>query len=290
MFTNSNFTPAEQVSLSNEIAKVGVQSTPFTSMLMQKGNIERANSTIYSFIEKVLDNTDDITQEEGADATNFYSSNRKELNNIMEIFSKGVSISGSAQAMKQGQLSQEVNDRLTELKIAMEKKLITGKKQDGSTGKRKMSGLIEFADSSNAVSTTGNIKEQTIKDAMQKLWNKDLMEGEYYALVNADVKENIDKIYENNYNYVHQTTNFGALANSVNTNYGTVHFLLSKHVPANKAVFFNSAYTDLAYLREPSFQPLAKNGDSNRALVVAESTLKVASPKAVSVVTTNTKA
>ena len=35
----------------------------------------------------------------------------------------------------------------------------------------------------------------------------------------------------------------------------TVHFVLSKHVPADKIVVFNDNYVDLAYLRQPHFEP-----------------------------------
>jgi len=285
MFQSTNFTNAERISLASEIAKVGVQSTPLTSMLMAKGNIEKASSTVYTWREKTLDNTDDISAAEGSDTTVFYETARAELNNVLEIFKKGASLSGSAQAMKQGQFASEINDRLLELKIAIERKLINGVKADGSTGVRQMSGLIEFASPENAVEVSGAVTEDTVKEVARNLWQQDLAEGQTYALVNADIKESIDSIYKDNYGYSHVTTNFGLVVDSVNTNYGTVNFILSKHVPADKMVVFNDAYVDLAYLREPHFEQLAKTGDSVKGQVVAETTIKVGSPKGVGVVT-----
>ncbi|MHA6251952.1 SU10 major capsid protein [Oceanobacillus sp. CAU 1775] len=285
MFTSNNFTNAEQISLAQEIAKIGQQNTPFTSLLMAKG-VEKATSTIYTFREKALSHDEDISAEEGADTTEFTASARRELNNVLQIFKKGVSISGSAQAMKSGQLDSEVADRLLELKVNMERALINGVKDDGSvSGIRKMAGLISLGDETNDVAVTGDVTEDTIKEMARKLWNQDLATGEIYALVNADIKEQIDAIYKDRYNYNHVTTNFGAIADSVNTNYGVVNFILSKHVPADKIAVFNDSYVDLAYLREPSFEPLAKTGDSVKGQVVAESTLAVKSPKAVGVVT-----
>lgn len=287
MFESTNFTNAERISLAQEIAVIGVQATPLTSMLMAKGNIEKALSTVYTWREKTLDNTDDLSAVEGEDTTVFFESARAELSNILEIFKKGASISGTAIAMKSTQLAEEVNDRLLELKINMEKKFINGLKADGSVTpfKRQLSGLIEFADPSNAVSVTGTVTEDKIKEVMRNLWNQDLAEGTYYALVNADIKEQIDAIYKDRYNYNHVTTNFGLLVDSVATNYGTLNFVLSKHVPVDKMVVFNDGYVNLAYLREPHFEPLAKTGDSVKGQVIAEATLKVASPKAVAVVT-----
>lgn len=286
MFKSENFTNAEQISLSQEIAIIGVQATPFTSMLMAKGKIEKALSTVYTWREKTLDHSEDLSAVEGSDDITFYESARAELSNILEIFKKGASISGTAVAMKSTQFAEEVNDRLLELKINMEKKFINGTKADGSVSpfKRQLSGLIEMADADNEVEAT-EITEDTIKEAMRKLWDKDLAEGTVYAFLNADLKEQVDAIYQDRYGYSHVTTDFGLLVDSINTNYGKVHFVLSKHVPADKVVFFNDAYVDLAYLRQPHFEPLAKSGDNVKGQVVAEATLKVGSKKAVSVVT-----
>jgi len=287
MFTSSNFTNAESISLAKEIALIGVQATPLTSMLMANGKIEKALSTVYTWREKQLDNTDDISAVEGADTSVFYESARAELNNVLEIFKKGASVSGTAIAMKTSQLAEEVNDRLLELKINIEKKLINGAKNDGSVSPfiRRMSGLIEFADATNAVAATTSVTEDNVKEVMRNLWNKNLAQGQYFALVNADIKEQIDAIYKDRYNYNHVTTNFGLVVDSVNTNYGTLNFVLSQHVPVDKLVAFNDAYLSLAFLREPAFEPLSKTGDSVKGQVVAEGTIKVASPKAISVLT-----
>lgn len=283
MFKSTNFTQSELVNLSKEIAVIGVQATPLTSLLLSKG-FEKATSTIYTWREKTLSHDEDITAVEGEDTTVFTESGRRELNNVLEIFKKGVSVSGTAQAMQSNQFASEVNDRLLELKVNIEKKLINGIKNDASTsGKRQMAGLIAFADTTNAV--TGSMSEALVKEAMRKLWVQDLAEGNYYALVNADVKEAIDNIYADRYSYQHKTTNFGLIIDSIETNYGTLNLILSKHVPADKMVVFNDAYVDLVYLREPAFEPLAKTGDSVKGQVIAEATLKVASPKAVAVVT-----
>lgn len=286
LFKHDNFTQTEQISLAQEIAKIGVEETPFTSMLMAKGNIEKALSTVYTWREKTLNTLDDTSAAEGSDDITFYESARRELNNVLQIFKVGVSISGTVSAMKASQLSEEVADRLLELKINMEKKFLLSTKDDGSTsGIRKMAGLLEQADSNNDVAVTGAITEADIKQAMRNLWNQKLGAGQVYAFVNADLKDQIDSLYEDKYNYNHVETNFGMLVNSINTNYGRVNIVLSAHIPADKVVFFKDSYVDLAYLRQPSVEALAKTGDSQKAQIVAEATLKVASPKAVSIVT-----
>ncbi|MEK4759609.1 DUF5309 family protein [Viridibacillus sp. FSL E2-0187] len=286
MFTSQNFTANEKISLSKEIAEIGKQSTPLTSLLMSKGNIEKALSTIYNWREKTLDTTDDLTFAEGSVTDTFQASVRKEYNNILQIFKKAVEISGSSEAMQANQLSQEVTDRLVEMKQNLERTLIIGLKDDGSTsGKRKMSGLIEFADTTNAVTGKITTTVDLTKQAARKLWNQDIAEGNLYVLIGADAKEQVDEFYKGSYSYQHVTTNFGIVVDSINTNYGTLNYVLSKHIPADKIVVFNDSYVDLVTLREAHFEPLAKVGDSNRGQILGEYSMKVGSPKGISVIT-----
>ncbi|WP_150284753.1 DUF5309 family protein [Rummeliibacillus sp. TYF-LIM-RU47] len=290
MFTSKNFTQNEKIALSQEIAEIGKQATPFTSLLMAKGNVEQSLSTIFNWREKTLDNTEDITFAEGSVTDAFQQSVRKEYNNVLQIFKKAVEISGTAERMANGQLSAEISDRLLEMKIQIEKTLINGTKDDGSvSGIRKMSGLIEFADATNAVEGAIAKTVELVKQSARNLWDKDLAEGTLYVLLGADAKEQVDNYYNGSYSYQHVTTNFGLVADSVNTNYGTLNFVLSKHIPADKVVVFNDVYVDLVTLREASFEPLAKIGDSERGQVVSEYSLKVGSPKGISVVTLTTK-
>lgn len=284
MIKSNTFLETEQLSLSNELVVLGIQATPLTSLLLSKGSVEKAMSTVYTWREKTIDNTDDITFAEGSETNVFQESVKRELSNILQIFKKAVSISGTAEAMQRNKFSEEVSDRLLELKINLEKTLINGLKDDGSTtGIRKMSGIIEFADAANNVTTGDGVG--ALLEGMRKMWNNDLSEGQYYAFVNADIKEEIDTHYQSSYSYQHKTTNFGLLVETINTNYGTVNLVLSKHVPADKIVLFNDKYVDLVSLREAHFEALAKTGDSTKGHIVGEYSLKVASSKGVAVLT-----
>lgn len=288
MINSSNvLTVSENISLSHELAVLGVQQTPFTSLLLSKG-VERALSTVHTWKEKTLDDTADISAVEGADTLTFQASAKREISNTLEIFKKAVSISGTAEAMQSTKFSEEVADRLLELKINLEKKLINGLKADGSVTPfiRQLSGIVEFADATNAV--TGANVGDIIKTGMRNLWNNDLQEGTYYAFVNADVKEDIDAIYADKYSYQHVTTNFGLLVDSLNTNYGTVNVVLSKHIPDGKIVLFNDATLNLVALREAQFEALAKTGDSTKGQIVGEYSLKIGTPKAVAILTVGT--
>lgn len=283
--SNNGFTTTESISLSNELALLGVQATPFSSLLLSKG-VEKALSTVYTWKEKTLATDGETDAIEGGDTTVFQQSSKREISNILQIFKRSVSISGTAEAMQSTKFSQEVADRLLELKIKLEQVLINGIKSDGSTGDfiRRMSGIIEFADPSNNT-YTGSYPVEAIKEGMRNLWNNDLQEGTYYAFVNADIKEQIDEAYADKYSYQHKTTNFGLITETLNTNYGIVNVVLSKHIPEDKIVLFNDATINMVALREAHFEPLAKTGDSTKGHIVGEYSLKVGTPKAVAVLT-----
>lgn len=284
--TNTSFTTLENVDLAKELALIGVQATPLTSLLLSKGNVEKAMATVYTWREKTLDSTENIAFEEGSETTVFQESVRRELSNILQIFKKAVSISGTADAIQGERFSEEVADRLLELKINLEKTLINGIKDDGSvSGIRKMSGLVEFADTANNVMGSQGQVYDLVLDGMQKLWKQDLAEGQHYLFVNADTKEYLDKAFRQNYSYQHKTTDFGLVVETVQTNYGQVNVVLSKHVPETKMVLFNDSYVDIVRLREATFEPLAKTGDNTKGQIVGEYSIKVGSPKAIAVIT-----
>lgn len=234
MFKFSNLTSSEKISLSKELAVVGVQSTPFSSLLLQNGKTEKANGAIHSWRCRSLDETSDISVAESSETSTFFESARAELSNCLEILKKGVSCSGTVNAINVDGVgnifASEVNDRLLELKINLENKLINGVKDDGSTsGIRKMDGILQFVDSGNAVTgaTTNTITEAEIKSTVKKLWDAGLLSGSYFGLVNSSIKEMIDELYKDSYRYVAQQNIFGLTADVVRTNYGDLNLFLA---------------------------------------------------------------
>lgn len=290
MLDTTKLTTQENISLSQEIAVVAPIDTPLATLLLANGRVKPATAKIHTWREKSLNLTDDVSVAEGAEATNFAEGVRAELNNVLEIFMKSAKVSGTAQATGAvGDLfTDEINDRLAEVKVNIEKRLINGVKNDGSVGGiRKMDGLVNFADASNQITgaSAGVITEAEVKSIARKLWEKGVGAGEIYALVNADIKEQIDEIYKDRYNYVAQTNEFGLVVQSIDTNYGRINFVLDRHAPVDKIIAFDINQVSVAYLREPQFELLGKTGDSVAGQVVAEATLEVGSKKAVAVYT-----
>lgn len=288
MIKFENLTASEQVNLSQEIALVAPMSTPLYSLLLANNKSQNVTSPIFTWREKTLDSTADITVPEGSETTVFQSSTRAELNNVAEILKKAVSVSGTAQATDVNGIadlfSSEVNDRLVELKINAEKKLINGTKDDGSvSGVRATGGLIEWVPATHKLE--GAVTEANLKATVRKLWDAGLESGEYFAILNADAKESVDGLFAGQYSYIAQESKFGLVVSTYQTNYGNINFILDRHVPADKVVMFDVNYLSVANLRQPFFEVLGKTGDSVKGHVIAELGLKVLSPKALAMLT-----
>jgi len=287
MIKTDNFTSLENVNLAKEISLVSPQDTPLTSIILSKG-FDSTGSKIVTWREKTLDTTEDISQVEGSTTDTFQTSARAEKSNVCEIFKKAVSISGTANASTITGISdlfaEEINDRLIEMKVNIENKLINGTRNDGSASPyvRKMDGLLAFALPENIVKSPA-ITEPKIKETVKKLWDAGMSSGTYIAMVNADLKEDIDALYANKYSYIAQESLFGLIVSSIQTNYGTIKLVLNRHMPIDKMVIFDPSYLKMEYLRAPQFELLAKTGDSVSGHIIGEMTLKMLNQKAIAV-------
>lgn len=290
MIKTNNFTAHENIDLSKEIALVAPTDTPFTTLLMNKKLVETAGSVTINWREKTLDDTEDISKTEGFTVDTFVSSGRAEKSNVMEIFSKAVQVSGSAQASNitgiNDLFASEINDRLTEVKVNIEKKMLAPTNyNDGSTEPfiRRMKSIFEQVDPDNVVEIETAPTQADFKAVVKKLWDAGLGSNEFYAFVNADFKEIIDGFYANQINYNMPMDTFGFVANKVITNYGIVNVVLNRHMPVDKILVVDPAYLRLVYLRKPAFEMLAKDGDNIKGMVLTECSLKVLNSKAVAV-------
>lgn len=288
MIKTNNFTQNENIDLTKEISLIHPMDTPLSTLLLASGQYDKATSKIVTWRERELNVDTDMNVAEGSETTEFQNSIRKEMNNVCSIFKRAVSVSGSALASDvvgiKDMLGEELNDRLIEIKISMEKAFLNSVKDDGSdSGIRKMQGLQNFTTTKNKITDT--FTEENFKATVRKLWDAGLGSGEYVALVNADIKEKIDAIYKDKYYYQAQNDKFGIVANTIQTNYGNVHLILDRHMDADKILIFDPSFVRIAFLRTPTFEQLAKTGDSVKAQVITEPTLKVMNEKAIAMFT-----
>ena len=290
MIKTSNFTAHENIDLSREISLIAPVDTPLTTLLLNKKLVETAGSVTINWREKTLDDTEDISRIEGYTPDTFTSSGRAEKSNVMEIFSKAVQVSGSAQASNvtgiNDLFASEINDRLTEVKVNIEKKMLAPTNyNDGSTEPyiRRMKSIFEQVHPDNVVEIETAPTQNDFKAVVKKLWDNGLGSSEFYCFINADYKEILDGFYANQINYNMPMDTFGFVANKVITNYGIVNVVLNRHMPVDKILVVDPAYLRLVYLRKPAFEMLAKDGDNIKGMIVTECSLKLLNSKAVAV-------
>lgn len=290
MIQTKDFLSMENIDLMAEMGVAQPLDTPLTTLLMGRGQVDKETAPLVYFREKTLDTTADISQVEGSDTTVFQNSTRVPKSNFCEIFKKAVSVSGTAQASSvtgiADMYSSEMADRLVELKVNLEDKLINGVKNDGSATPfvRRMDGIYSFVDAANKV-VNASLTEDEFKGTVKKLWDNGLGSNGYVALCNADLKELIDGFYQTQYNYNAPAGEFGLVANGINTNYGHVSLILDRHIPTGSLIVFDPAYVRLGFLRTPFSEILAKTGDSVKGQVLAEGTIKCLNSKALATFT-----
>lgn len=286
-FNSTNFTSSESVSLVNEMALVGVQDAPLVQLLTKMGHIGRATGRIQSWVERTLDTSNAANKPEGEDPITGVYTDRRELNNALEILSKASKVSGTAQAIENGILAEEIQMRLIEVKRSLNRELISSVYSEGSTGNRSMRGLVNWVTAENKV-TAPAVTEQAIKDGMRVLYTNGTNYGSVIAIVDADTKEAIDELFKDRISYQHNVdipvagVHMGVVVSSFTTNFGTVYFMVDRDAPADTITFANADFLYIDYLRAPHYEPTAKTGDASGGFVIAEATLRVMSPKAVS--------
>lgn len=286
MLDTNKLTTQENISLSDTIGLVAPKATPLFSLLLAQGKKVQSGAKFHTWREKTLDSSE-ATALEGS-IPKFVQSGRAELSNVQQVFLKGTQISGTASATQLGTtekdlLLSEITDRQIELAIAIEKALLNGSKNDGSNGEaRKMDGLVNWIDTKNVVEAAA-VTEKDVRALAKALFTSGNEEGQFYAFVNADMKEAIDDIYADKYSYVHKTNEFGIVVNEVVTSFGTINFVLDRFAPADKIIAVNVDALKVAMLREPQYEELAKDGDSKKGQVVGEISLEVSSKLAVAV-------
>ncbi|WP_195509664.1 SU10 major capsid protein [Clostridium tyrobutyricum] len=290
MIQTKDFLSMENIDLMAEMGVAQPLDTPLTTLLMGRGQTDKETAPLVYFREKTLDTTEDISQVEGSETTEFQQSSRIAKNNFCEIFKKAVSVSGTAQASSvtgiADMYTSEMADRLVELKVNLEKALTNGVKNDGSASpfKRRMDGIFNFVDAGNKI-TNASLTEDEFKATVKKLWDNGLGSNGYVCLANADLKEVIDGFYQTQYNYNAPQGEFGLVANSINTNYGNVSLMLDRHIPESTLIVFDPNYVRLGFLRTPFSEVLAKTGDNVKGQVLAEATIKVLNSKALATFT-----
>lgn len=285
MVKRSSFLENEVVDLTEEIKLVSPTDTPLTTMLMARGQVEKATDITVTWRERELNSNRGTLKLEGADAGEVITSTRGSLNNVCQIIEKVTQVSGTARALHPKGVGDtfdaEVQDRLIETKRDLEWYFLNGVKTLESDGTpRQMAGLMNLVNPANVITTKGALAENHILDALQKMWDRGA-QGEYFAFVNATQKRAINSLAkaEGNVRWVLDNgsvaNKYGIAVSQIVTDFGTVNLVLDRYMENNGILIVDMDEVRIAELRPTFYEDLPKAGDYFKGHILNESTIKL---------------
>lgn len=285
MVKRSDFLENEVVDLTEEIKLVSPTDTPLTTMLMARGQTEKATDITVTWRERELNTNRGTLKLEGADAGEVITSTRGSLNNVCQIIEKVTQVSGTARALKPKGIGDtfdaEVQDRLIETKRDLEWYFLNGVKTlEADSTPRQMAGLINLVNSNNVVNTAGALTEDHFLDALQKMWDKGA-QGAYFAFVNATQKRAINTLAKvgSNVRWVMDNGSvsnvYGVGVSKIVTDFGEINLVLDRYMDANTILTLDLDEVRIAELRPTFYEDLPKAGDYFKGHIINESTIKL---------------
>lgn len=231
------------------------------------------------------------------------------INNICQISDKTIVLSGTQQAVNYvdytGDLSRQIARKGLSLKRDMEK-IITGNQAQvagDSTTARKLRSLEAWYPSANSSrgaggdagsstqaatdATTGDlraIRESYLKDVIQKVWTNG---GNSDAIVCGAVNKQRISGFAGNASATRESENakLTAYVDVYASDFGKVMKIIPNRFSRSRTVHvLDSEMISVDFLRNFTRSPLAKTGDSDKELLLAEYTLKVHNPLAHGVI------
>lgn len=272
----------EYLDISPMINALQIPNTPFLSWLLGAGKTEAAKSTEIKWREYDIDGTDSSEQLEGGKYEDA-ESGRQWFNNFTEIFRKSTSVSGTLDAINVNgvgnELTNQVSQRALEMKIDLNRKLITGVKADenGTIGRR-MAGIMNLINAANVVETAAAdaVTRKDVDKMFKAMYDKGYM-GDKLILVSADMVDLMTDEVDKNSNKVFrfgETVAFGLQLGKIVSNYGTGTALIEPALPNGTMVALDSNYIKLRPLREWQARELPQETDSKRIGLVGEYTIQ----------------
>lgn len=283
----------------------GINRTLLLDLILSGGNVVRAESEYFQW---KIEMTEDLEEwmyagvMEGAEYGKSGADPRRTLlTNNCQIFKQVAEISATAMALQgsvegiNNELAKRVDEKLILAKRALCKAILEGsiQNEDASQGKpRRMNGLLNIIQNTIDLENKG-INTKTFSDAM-KLLDLQGNGGDRLCFVNGDMKEAIDKVFvENTQNHVeiHAGQNtFGALANTIITNYGTVHVVLDHNMPEGQMMIFDPAEVYLKVLRPFTISDVQLDADAHKRVIIGEYSVMMKNPySAVKIINADVK-
>ena len=233
---------------------------------------------------------------EGASAPAARFTGRVRKVNYTQIFSAGVSVSGTMQAVRLHGVADEADyqkqERLRELLRDLENTVINGvapttDQQGSSTTRRSMNGITNLVVTNRFVpgvsgfpngggASQDGLTEQLVNEAMKRVWDNASARVDT-ILLNGNQKRVFNSLAGGARQYGPDDETFRSLVNFYESDFGVCKVVVSRWVPSDAVILLDSSRAQVMPLqgRRFHFKPLATGGDSVEGQVIGEYTLEL---------------
>jgi len=233
---------------------------------------------------------------EGDDAPAARFTNRSRKSNFTQIFTAGVSVSGTEMAVNtigvDDELDYQKQERLREMIRDLENTVINGvppeaDQQGSATSRRTMRGIVGhlasnifFNDSGGfpAGSGTGTdeLSEVQINTALRSIWEQSSGRVDT-IVVNGVQKRRINGFITASRGFDANDTRYRDLVSVYESDFGVCRVVLCRWVPADTVLLLDSSRIDVLPLTGRSFhyKPLGAGGDRETGQLIGEYTLEL---------------
>ena len=227
---------------------------------------------------------------EGDQAAARFTTRSRQVN-YTQIFSAGVSVSGSELAVRQiglrDELAHQKNLRTRELLRDLENSVINGvapasSPQGSDTTRRTLRGLMSFAQTNRfapghgGFPTDAGLTEQQLNLALRQMWKGSSGQVDT-ILVGGREKRAINQFVASNRRFFTSNESFKDMVSVYESDFGVCRVVLSRYVPTGCVLLLDSSRIDVLPLSGRSFayKALAPTGDNEGGQVIGEYTLEV---------------
>jgi hypothetical protein len=228
---------------------------------------------------------------EGDDAPAARFTSRLRRSNYTQIFTASVEVSGTALAVRQIGLDDEMDyqkqERLRELTRDLENCVINGRApltnpQGDSATRRTMKGILGFVASNifapgvDGFPSGGNLSEEQLNTALRTVWGGSA--GNIDTLVvNGLQKRRINNFLASNRRFAAGETRFRDLVGLYESDFGVCRVVLSRWMPADSVLLLDSSRIHVLPLagRSFHFKRFSSSGDREAGQLIGEYTLEL---------------
>jgi hypothetical protein len=218
---------------------------------------------------------------EGSDPENFRFIDRSQLYNMTEIFGPYlIQLSESEQRISQlggkfgtnDEFNHQVTNKVREISVGVEQAALYGNRvEDTSNDWRAMGGCVYYI-ATNVDSTTTDVTYSKLLDEWQNSYaNGGLVDT---LVMGPGQKRKFSNLDSASIRLERTDTTRGQVVGTVMSDFGMADTVLDRHCKTTDIFGLDRQWISWAVLRPMAIEPLAKTGDSMKAQVVAEKSLR----------------